>query len=165
MKTSALKTILIIAFISFVGIAYSQPMGPPPKGKQDRQQEKKENIEAMKIAFITTKLDLTPEEAQKFWPVYNQYNDKINEMRKQQRMDDRENKKNFDELTDKDIEEDIDADLAFKQKELDMQKEYTKKLKTVLPIRKISKLYEAENQFKKVLIEKLKDNKQTPVGH
>lgn len=164
MKTTALKTILVLFFISVVGIAYSQPMGPPPKGKPERQQEKKENIEAMKIAFITTKLDLTPDEAQKFWPVYNQYNDKLIEMRKQRRMDDRENKKNFDELTDKEIEEDIDADLAYRQKELDMQKEYTKKLKAVLPIRKISKLYEAENQFKKVLIDKLKE-KQPPVGN
>ena len=54
MKTSALKTLLVLAFISFVGISYSQPMGPPPKDKGERQQEKNDNIESMKIAYLTT---------------------------------------------------------------------------------------------------------------
>lgn len=157
MKTSALKTILILAFISFVGITYSQ--GPPPKVKGERQQEKNDNIESMKIAYLTTKLDLTPEEAQKFWPVYNQYNEKLQELRKKRRQDEREAKKNFEELTDKEVELAIDNDLAFRQKELDLQKEYNTKFKAVLPIKKVSRLYHAEEQFKKVLIDKLKDNR------
>lgn len=157
MKTLALKTLLVIAFISFVGISYSQPMGPPPKGKGERQQEKNDNIESMKIAFLTTKLDLTPEEAQKFWPVYNQFNEKLQELRKKRRQEEREAKKNFDELTDKEVEQAIENDLAFRQKELDLQKEYNAKFKAVLPIKKVSKLYHAEEQFKKVLIDKLRD--------
>lgn len=157
MKTTTLKTILLIAFISLSGILRSQPMGPPPKGKAERQQEKKENIESMKIAFITNKLDLTPEEAQKFWPVYNQYNDKLQELRKKRRQDEREAKKNFDGLSDKELEQAIDNDLAIRQKELDLQKEYNAKYKAVLPIKKVSKLYAAEEQFKMVLLDKLKD--------
>lgn len=159
MKKNALKTILLLAFISLSGIIYSQPMGPPPKEKGERQQEKKDNIEAMKIAFLTTKLDLTPEEAQKFWPVYNQYNDKLQELRKKRRSDERDAKKNFEDLTDKEIEQAIDNDLAFRQKELDLQKEYNTKFKAVLPIKKVSRLYAAEEQFKRVLIDRLKDNK------
>lgn len=162
MKTPALKTILVLTFISLVGISYSQPMGPPPKGKGDRQQEKKENIEAMKIAFLTNKLDLTPEEAQIFWPVYNQYNDKLQELRKKRRLDEREAKKNFEDLSDKELEQAMDNDLAFRQKELDLQKEYNVKFKAVLPIKKVSKLYAAEEQFKRVLLDKLKDR--PPVG-
>ncbi len=160
MKTSALKTILLLVFISFVEIAYSQPMGPPPpKGKGERQQEKKDNIEAMKIAFLTTKLDLTPEEAQKFWPVYNQYSDNLQDLRKKRREDEREAKKNFEDLTDKEIELAIDNDLAFRQKELDLQKEYNTKFKGVLPMKKVSRLYAAEEQFKRVLLDKLRDNR------
>ncbi len=122
-----------------------------------RQQEKKENIEAMKIAFLTKKLDLTPEEAQKFWPVYNQYTDKLQELRKKRRQDGREAKQNMDDLSDKEIEQIIDADLAAKQKELDIQKEYNVKFKAILPIKKVAKLYAAEEQFKMVLLDKLKD--------
>ncbi len=158
MKTAALKTILAFAFFSFVGITYSQPMGPPPNGKK-AQQEKKENIEAMKIAYLTSKLELTPEEAQKFWPVYNQFNEKLNDLRKKRKQDVREVKKNMEERTDKEIEQAIDNDFAFRQKELDLQTEYNSKFKSVLSIKKVSQLYQAEEQFKRVLIDKLKNDK------
>jgi Spy/CpxP family protein refolding chaperone len=39
-------------------------------------------IESLKIAFLTKQLDLTPDEAQKFWPVYNQYTIELKKMRK-----------------------------------------------------------------------------------
>jgi Spy/CpxP family protein refolding chaperone len=119
--------------------------------------EKRENIEAMKIAFITKKLDLTPQEAQQFWPVYNQYNGKTMELRKKRRQDNREARQNFDELSDKEVEQIINNDIAIRQKELDLQKEYNEKFKGVLPIKKVAKLYAAEEQFKVVLINKLKD--------
>ncbi len=158
---ATLRTILVLAFITLTGMAYSQPMGPPPNGK-NRQQEKQDNIEAMKIAYLTNKLDLTPEEAQKFWPVYNQYNEKLQELRKKRKMDIREAKKNFDELTEKEIELAMENDFLFRQKELDIQKDYHSKFKSVLSIRKVSQLYHAEEQFKRVLIDKLKENKQPP---
>ncbi|MBQ5517559.1 MAG: hypothetical protein IIT92_04060, partial [Bacteroidales bacterium] len=42
-----------------------------PQGKPNEEQRKKdwERLQAEKIAFITQELDLTPEEAQVFWPV------------------------------------------------------------------------------------------------
>ena len=44
---------------------------------QDGDKTRAEKIEALKIAFITQKLQLTTDEAQKFWPVYNQYENEI----------------------------------------------------------------------------------------
>ncbi|MBL7888073.1 MAG: hypothetical protein JNL24_00890 [Bacteroidia bacterium] len=111
----------------------------------------------MKIAFITQKLDLTPEEAQQFWPVYNQYHDKLQELRKKRKAEFKEHKDNFDNWSDKEIEQLVDSEIAFKQKEIDLQKEYHAKYKAVLPIKKVAKLYHAEEQFKRVLLEKLKD--------
>ncbi|HSZ34550.1 MAG TPA: hypothetical protein VK772_14640 [Puia sp.] len=35
------------------------------------------NLAALKIAYITKRLDLSPEEAQKFWPYYNQYSEEL----------------------------------------------------------------------------------------
>jgi Spy/CpxP family protein refolding chaperone len=161
MKIIKTRTILLLAFLCLTGIALSQPMGPPPKDRADRQQEKKDNIEAMKIAFLTKQLDLTPEEAQKFWPVYNQYQDRLHELRKQRRLSEKDAKKNIEELSDKELEQAIDNDFATRQKELDLQKEYNEKFKAVLPIRKVSKLYAAEEQFKMVLLDKLKNK---PMG-
>ena len=151
MKTNKrfLVTLFFALFI-YSGISFSQETTDVP--------DKKENIESMKIAFITKKLDLTPEEAQQFWPVYNQYNDKTKELRKKRRQESREARQNVDELSDKEIEQMVNNNMIYRQKELDLQKEYHEKFKAVLPIKKVAKLYAAEEQFKVVLINKLKDH-------
>ena len=157
MKTNPIKKLLFVSFVTLSSIAHAQePMGPPPpRDKAQRQEEKRDNIEAMKIAFITKKLDLTPEEAQQFWPVYNQYKDKVDDLRKKRRQDNKEAKRNFEDMTDKEVEQIVDNEIVFRQKELDIQKEYHAKFKSVLPIKKVAKLYEAEEQFKRVLLDKL----------
>lgn len=158
MKTNFLIGLLTI----FFGLQLvAQPKQPnPPTKPRPEQQEKKENIESMKIAFLTKKLELTPEEAQRFWPVYNEYSAKIQENRKKRRQDLKYAKENFDEMSDKEVEQAVENEMNFRQKELDIQKEYNTKFKSVLPIKKVAKLYAAEEQFKKVLLEKLKDRKE-----
>lgn len=170
MKTKAnkLNAFLLTIGILISGLSFGQKDGtpPPPKNERraERQDERHENIETMKIGFITKKLDLTPEEAQKFWPVYNQYSDKIGELRKKRRQDNRDTKQKFDEMSDKEVEAAVDNEMIFRQKELDVQKEYHSKFKSVLPMKKVAKLYAAEEQFKMELLNKLKerDHKQPP---
>jgi Spy/CpxP family protein refolding chaperone len=150
MKTNKrfIKALFLTLFI-YTGVAFAQESGDAS--------EKKESIEAMKIAFITKKLDLSPQEAQQFWPVYNQYSEKTKELRKKRRQESRETRSNLDELSDKEVEQFINNDLINRQKELDLQKDYHEKFKAILPIKKVAKLYVAEEQFKVVLINKLKD--------
>src|SRR6187431_2294722 len=50
---------------------------------KDKFKEKREQIKAMKVAFLTTELDLSSSEAEKFWPLYNTYDDKLFELRHQ----------------------------------------------------------------------------------
>ena len=62
---------LLISFVIVCGLAKAQtepPANPDQKGQ---------NIEALKVAFISKELNLTPQEAEKFWPVYNQYSDEL----------------------------------------------------------------------------------------
>ena len=167
MKTisTILKTTSLVAALLISGISFAQKDAPPPPQKEkrnERQDERRENIETMKIGFITQKLDLTPEEAERFWPVYNQYNNKIQEIRKKRRQDNRDTKQKFDEMSDKEVEAAVDNEIIFRQKELDVQKEYHSKFKTVLPIKKVAKLYAAEEQFKMELLNKLKDKDRKP---
>jgi Spy/CpxP family protein refolding chaperone len=159
MKTKFKIILAVIGFFAYSLTMIAQPEkgAKGPKGQQN--DEKRENIEALKIAFITDKLDLTPEEAQQFWPVYNQYTDKLKELRKKRRLDGKDVKQNLDDLSDKETEQAVDNDLTYRQKELDLQKEYNTKFKAVLPIKKVAKLYAAEEQFKMVLLDKLKDRK------
>ena len=158
MKTK--KHISKMAFLTVLlitsAITFAQPTGSPEKPRGQKQNEKRENIEAQKIAFITKKLNLSPEEAQQFWPIYNQLRDKQEELRKQRRQDYKEAKDKIDQLNDKEVEKLVDNEFIFRQKELDLQKEYCTKFKAVLPIKKVAKLYEAEEQFKGYLLKELK---------
>lgn len=154
-----------LTFILITALALSAPalaQGPAHK-KNELREQKRENLEAMKVAFITQKLELTPEEAQVFWPIYNQYSEKLQELRKKKRMESKSTKQNFDELSDKEVEQAVDNEMMYRQKELDIQKEYHAKFKSVLPIKKVAKLYTTEEQYKRVLLDKLKDKPEKPL--
>lgn len=165
-KTELVKCISLAALMMVSAITFAQKEGPPPPPKKDRRaehrDERKENIETMKIGFLTKRLDLTQGEAEKFWPVYNQYADRLEELRKKRMQDYKDAKQKFDELSDKEVEQAVDNEMTFRQKELDLQKEYHSKFKTVLPIKKVAKLYEAEELFKRELLNKLRDRKEPP---
>ncbi|TAH42937.1 MAG: hypothetical protein EYC69_03680 [Bacteroidetes bacterium] len=119
----------------------------------------RENVEAMKIGFLTDKLQLSPEEAQKFWPVYNQYNEELDKLRASRRQHMKDAKENMEEMTDKEAEQFVDNELVLRQDELDIQKKYHPKFKAVLSAKKVAKLYRAEEDFKRKLLEMIQ-NKQ-----
>jgi len=140
MKATIISFCIAITLISYVN---AQPA------------QKKEKVEAMKVGFITNQLNLTPEEAQSFWPVYNQYEEKLQTLRQTRKMEHKEATQSFDTMSDKEIEVLVENEMGFKQKELEIQKEYHAKFKSVLPIRKVAKLYRAEEMFKRELIKKI----------
>ena len=145
-----LPTLLLVS-----SIALAQP------GQVDKMNkgERKEKVEAMKIAYLTNKLELTPTEAQQFWRVFNEFEAKIQAIRQSRRKDSREGQDNLDQLSDKEVETLIDSEVAFRQKELDVMKEYHSKFKAVLPIRKVAKLYRAQEDFKRELLKKIQERK------
>ena len=110
---------------------------------------KKERIEALRVAFITQKLNLTADESQKFWPVYNEYQDKLKASRKEFK-----NQSNTF-LNDKDAQDYLDAELLLKQREFSLYKEYYEKIKKTIPIKKVAELRQAEEDFKKELLKQL----------
>ena len=120
-----------------------------------KMDKKREKIEVQKIAFITKQLDFTPEEAQKFWPVYNQFSDSRKQLHKQHK----ENRKDIDNLSDREIEKLIDNHIILDQKELDLKKKYHAEFKKVLSNKKVIKLYHAEHMFKKDLLRRFKERR------
>jgi len=141
---------VLIVLISITAVA--QP--------RERSGEKRENIEAQKIAFITSKLDLSPEEAQQFWPVYNQCQKQLKEMRKKNKPKSGNGERpNIDEMSDKEVEQLINRQLSVKQQDLDIQKACLDEYKKVLPIKKVAKLYQAEKQFKRELLKRIRSKR------
>ena len=80
MKTTSInlfKTIALTILLSVPSwMLYAQENQPAPASPQ------KEKIEALKMGYISKELDLSPEEAQKFWPVYNQYQKELDAAKK-----------------------------------------------------------------------------------
>ncbi len=121
------------------------------------KESKRDAIAAMRVAFITEKLNLSSAEAQVFWPVYNEYQDKLDAIRAARRKDFKDGKIAFDAMNDKEVEQLVDLDLAYRQRELDLQKVYHTKFKSILHIKKVAKLYRAEEEFKKELLKQIKE--------
>lgn len=112
-------------------------------------------VEQAKIAFLTQKLQLTTAEAERFWPVYNEYRNKLREARKGRREEAR-GMKGAETLSDKEAEEMLTDLLAGEQKMLEVRKEYLVKFKQVIPVKKVIMLLQAEKEFNKELISFIK---------
>ncbi|MBX7141488.1 MAG: hypothetical protein K1X63_10460 [Chitinophagales bacterium] len=131
------------------------------KSSQAQPQGKRDDIEAMRIGFITQQLDLTTDEAKVFWPVYNKYHDEMEVLRKDRATELLSAKVNFDSMTDDEASKLIDNEFNSRQKEIDIQRKYNVEFKKVLPVKKVAKLYRAEQLFKIKLISEMK---QPPAG-
>jgi len=153
LKYLSLFTIIILFSTLTFGQQHHQKQGERPT---------KEKIKALKIAHITSKLDLSSEEAQRFWPVYNEFEAKMEKFHQEKRADRKKHKEGTTELSDAALEKIIDNHLIREQKELDVKKAYHTKFKTVLPIQKVAKLYRAEHSFKKDLLKKMRVKKDGP---
>lgn len=122
----------------------------------DEKCKKKDMIKAQKVAFITEKLQLTVEEAQQFWPVYNEKNKKSDEIDNQIRTIIKNYQKNKETLSNTELETMSDKLMELEASESKLDAEYYQKYKKVLPIRKILELNQAEREFKHELLKQLK---------
>ena len=135
--------------ISFSTLSFAQGPGPDAKNR--------DKIEAMKIAFITDKLDLSSDEAKVFWPVYNEFEGKMKLIFDTRREN---HKKMRDgDLSDKELNEIAENRFQLDEQELLLKREYHTKFVEVLGIQKTMKLYHAEQQFKKELVRKMRDER------
>jgi len=137
-------------FTLFCLIGSSVALAQPEKNKERNH----ERIEAMKVAMITKQLELTVEEAQNFWPLYNELNARELELKKSLRPE-----KPLAELTEKEAEIQLDRHIVRLDKEASLQKEYLLKMKQVLPAKKLLKLHQVEGEFKKRLMNEMRGRK------
>ncbi len=123
--------------------------------KMDKE-SKKEELEAQKVAFITTKLDLTTEESKAFWPVYDEKEKEVKEIRKKIRENVKEGK-DMDELSDEEVKKMMEEIIKLKKQELDIEEKYNKKFQEVIPVKKVAKLYIAERKFNEEVLRAWKE--------
>ena len=137
------RTILYIALFFITAGVFAQPNN--------------KRIKAMKIAYITERLELTETEAEKFWPIYNAFENKLSELKHGELRTIRmELRKNYDNLSEKRAQELLDRFVEIENTLYDEKVKYVDKLKKVLPAKKIILLKAIEDEFNKMLMEQLK---------
>lgn len=136
------KIAILLLSMTFTFSAFSQQM----------REKIEEKVKIQRIAFITQRLTLTETEAQQFWPIFNEFTDKMQLIRKQSKPE-----KPFEEQADADVEKMIVAQFDRDSREIDLKKEYFVKLKKVISVKKIAKLYKAEKDFRGELVKQLQD--------
>jgi hypothetical protein len=123
------------------------------------QNPNREKLDAYRIGFLTKKLSLTSEEAEKFWPVYNDYQKQRNTLLQQRREMIRNFNQNESTLSDKELTEIGDKLINTFSDESSIAVAFHNKLRAVLPPAKVIKYYQAENQWKTQLLNELQDNR------
>ena len=126
----------------------------------ERMREKKEQIKALKIAFLTTELDLTTDEAEKFWPLYNAFDDKQFGLRHQKMKSfiKRIDEDGMDKMSEKEAGVFL-AQMQNNDEELFLlRKKFIQNLKGVIPSIKIIRLIKSEENFNRKLLHQYRDN-------
>ena len=139
--------ILLLVFLSFSALCgYTQ------------KATTKDDIDALRVTVMNKAMGLTTDEAGKFWPVYNDYLQKKDNLRKAHRQSMKTKYPTLDKMTDEEAGALIDSELNYKQKELDLQKEMLKKLKLTISTKKAALVFKAEEEFRRVLMSKVKES-------
>lgn len=125
----------------------------------ERMKEKIEQIRAMKAAFLTTELDLTSSEAEKFWPVYNAFEDKQFELRHQKMGAFIKKIKDgsVNQMSEKEANTFLNQMESNDEELFMLRKKLTASLRSILPAAKIIKLKKSEEDFNRKLLHQYRD--------
>jgi hypothetical protein len=131
-----------------------------PVVRSSAQNSNLEKLNAFKIGFFTKRLDLTSAEAEKFWPVYNEYQDQRNKLQLEKALIIRNFNRNESSLNDIQLTEMGDKLIALITRESSLEVEFHKKLKEIFPPAKVIQFYQVENQYKAQLLNELQGVRQ-----
>jgi hypothetical protein len=143
MKILKIGILIFLALPAFAQEEEAEVLQQDPKAQQ--------KIKAAHAAYITERLELTPQEAEQFWPVYREYAAKRQTIRQQFKD---AKKSGQDEKTL------LDLDLKIKQQELDLEKDYSGKLQKVITPQKLMNLRQAEGDFRRLILRQIQRRNQ-----
>ena len=145
------KIFLSILGLCIMSIIHAQD---PREDKMQNRERMREKIEAQRIAYITSKLDLNADESVKFWPVYNEYTKERMELRKSRR-----DLRDQEEMNEQDSKKYVEQQIEIQEKDLALKKIYYEKFGNILSSQKLAKLEEAEKEFTQEIIKNLKERR------
>lgn len=113
---------------------------------------KEERIRSLKIAYITEELQLTSEQSQQFWPIYNEWQAALKNLRKKIKP-----LRNIDDMSDAELENMLEQQLQAEEERARLNRTYSESLRKVISIRQLVGLVRAERQFKRELLKRARE--------
>jgi hypothetical protein len=151
MKTKLLVLATIAILVLSASFANAQQRRPQaPDGKR---------IEAVKIAFFTRQMKLTPDEAKVFWPLYDQYQMALEEQKHERRQKQEDVRERLEDLSDEQINLIIDSRLSQAEIAFNARKTFINAIRKELSPAKAALFFRAEEQFQRELIERVNKNR------
>ena len=135
-----------------------------PAVKLTAQNPNLEKLNAYKIAFFTRRLNLSSPEAEKFWPVYNEYQRQKVAIQLERNSILKSFNQNENNLNDNQVTELGDKLISTMVQETEIAVTFHKKLKEILPPAKVIRLYQVENQYKTQLLNELQGTRSQQRG-
>jgi hypothetical protein len=136
---------LVLALLLAGGAAQAQPAG-------GRRGARLGQLENAKIAFLTSRLSLSQEQAQRFWPLYNEFTTKRRELNRDGR---RLRLANPADFSDQQVRDNISQSFALRQQELNLEKDYFERFQKVISVRQAGLLFQAEKDFTKEVLKRV----------
>ena len=122
-----------------------------------QNRDARNKIESARIALITERLGLTPDQAEKFWPVYREYTDKrrglTQELRQARQGMDPKN------MSDEQSERLVNMAMEVKQRQLDLEKQYSGRMMNVISSQQMLSLRKAEEDFRRMILQRLQERR------
>lgn len=148
MKKTFYTTILFACLGIFIGF------GQANHGKKHRAKIKK-----LKIAYFTENLGLTEAEAEKFWPIYNKYDEVNHELRSQEYSKIKKEVGDLDSLSESKADEILDRLENLEAAKHKNKTQLIRKLRKVLPSKKIIRLKKVERDFNRKLMKEYRNRR------
>ena len=137
------STLLLLCLLAAVPAAAQK--GARPGGRLSQ-------LENAKIAYLTEKISLNQDQAQRFWPVYNEFTQKRRDLNRRMRLLRTDEP---DGLSDAQIKDNLTQALALRQQEVNLEKEYFDKFQKVISLRQVAQLFQAERDFTREVIRRV----------
>lgn len=144
--------LLIICFACFTPPLSAQLTDEPDE--ETAMEARLERVQAQRVAYITKRLRLSPTEAAEFWPLFNAYEAERRQVRRQRSA------KPIAEMSEAEARELIESELDREAKMLALRKRYYAQFLRVLPARKIALLPVVDREFKRNLLQQLRQRRQ-----
>jgi hypothetical protein len=146
-----MKKWFLVMLIMLAAMVAVRPGSAQQPSAETQDQTSLEKVRSAEVAYLSEKMNLSPEEAEKFWPVYNQYTTEMRQLIQERKLALNAQAAASDAQADQSLRDEF----AFRKKALDLQEKYKNEFLKVLPPRKVALFYQSREEFRNKVVDEL----------